>query len=1039
MSKLKKLLIASLSVVLAGAIAVPVTSAIVKASNTPVWSDAEFDSEYVIDQKVNIPERTLSVGGENCPVSITLTYPDGSKSSIKSGDFIPTMAGEYVVTYSTSRANGGHSETKEFFVADKLWSVKNEKSSIEYGTVGQTDALLVRLAKGDTLTFNKIIDLADYDKTEDTLFEAFINPDAVGSNDFSEFIVKFTDAYDPEQVLTVHGNKSTGSGHQNCLTYFTAAGANQSLGGLEGQKWHVNNIYGTPCYVSFCSQSGKYQTGGTYELTDVTADVEKFSVLFDQEIKELYIKDRVRAQLVADFDNPLYYPSEPLWNGFTSGKVIVSVMAESYAAETANFAVSQLLGYDLSAENRFVETDAPEISVDVDEKYVTYNDEGTGYFKPLAIVGGHYPVPTATAFDGYSGDVKVETKVYSNYTDISSASPVAIAKDRTFAVESVGTYAIVYTAKDNMGNTAQRVYWITAVDSIADPLQLSIDTTGVIKSDVCGVRIPLAPYTATGGSGDVNVTITATCGDTVLDVSNGVLIAEKAGTWTIDYLAKDYSGITMEKSYEIEIDWGTEPVFLDTPMLPRYFISGMEYVVPTVHAYDYSTGTKVEKTASLVVTDANGTETYEAGEAYIPVVDEDNGLEMSFKCEGVTIPLKDVQAVNPLGEVEGVMALKIENMFLGEGFEKVANKDGLILTATSSEDFGWLFANSIAAEGASVKVKGVKGYSSFSAFEVTLEDYANSSIAVTMRIEQSLSGTASIKFGNTDRKLTKGLNMGTDDKGNALDEFMFSYQYGQFYVDNIAVAVDKDDNGNAFNGFPSGKVYISAKAVGVREGQQYIVKQLDNHIVKNNIYDTTAPKIAISGTYGGLYNINAEYVVTPAIASDVIDPNVECTVTVKTPSGAIAKDLTDTPLQNVPADAQYTIKLTEYGQYQVTYNAKDWANKRGEQKYAVNVFDRKAPKATIVGEWSETAKVGDTVILPEVEISDDFSEIGNIKVYRTVRNPFDVLTVIGYDSALTQYSFTFKHVGDYKFVIIVYDEAGNQTLLDYVVTVTKGE
>ena len=56
-----------------------------------------------------------------------------------------------------------------------------------------------------------------------------------------------------------------------------------------------------------------------------------------------------------------------------------------------------------------------------------------------------------------------------------------------------------------------------------------------------------------------------------------------------------------------------------------------------------------------------------------------------------------------------------------------------------------------------------------------------------------------------------------------------------------------------------------------------------------------------------------------------------------------------------------------------------------------------------------------------------------------VRNPFDVLTVIGYDVSSARYSFTFKNEGDYKFIIIVYDAAGNQTVLDYVVTVTKGE
>jgi hypothetical protein len=88
------------------------------------------------------------------------------------------------------------------------------------------------------------------------------------------------------------------------------------------------------------------------------------------------------------------------------------------------------------------------------------------------------------------------------------------------------------------------------------------------------------------------------------------------------------------------------------------------------------------------------------------------------------------------------------------------------------------------------------------------------------------------------------------------------------------------------------------------------------------------------------------------------------------------------------------------------------------------------------GAWSDTAKVGDTVVLPEVEISDDYSATENLTVYRTVRNPFDVLTVCGYDAEGVAYRFTFKHAGQYKFIIVVADEAGNQAYLEYVVTVS---
>ena len=325
-----------------------------------------------------------------------------------------------------------------------------------------------------------------------------------------------------------------------------------------------------------------------------------------------------------------------------------------------------------------------------------------------------------------------------------------------------------------------------------------------------------------------------------------------------------------------------------------------------------------------------------------------------------------------------------------------------------------------------------------------------------MYVEHKDNGKIQVKFGDTDRELTKGFNLGIDDKGKSLNEVTFSYKTGKFYVDSIGVNVTTDDNGNLFNGFPSGKVYISSETVGVKAGQKYLIKQIDNHVIGARARDSATPRIAISGEYGGLYDVKSEYVVGSALASDVIDPNVTSTVTVLTPNGEVVTDENGLALDNVPATKDYVIKLTEYGQYQVRYVSVDWTGQEGVLEYAVNVFDQKAPKASIKGEWSATAKVGDTVVLPEIQISDDSSSFYEMTVYRMVRNPFDVLTTFGYDYTLvkegentpdytgddreywlhTTYKFTFKYAGEYKFIIIVCDAAGNQTYMEYVVTVS---
>ncbi len=1054
MKKTKKWIVASLCVALAGACVAPAVGMIVsKAVNSqPEWTKIDLDVEYVIDDTITIPERTLSVGGSEYQADIKLCYPDGVTVMMESGDFSFEEAGAYTLIYEAKDASSKYyKEEIDLFVADKLWRVGSEKSSIEYGTVGSTSALLVSLAKNDKLTFNKIIDVSEL-TGEDVLFSGFINPETVGNYEFDKIKFTFTDAYDPTQTLTIQGTRSSSTDQQRCTSYWTAAGTNQTLGGWDantngGAGAFVNNVQfgirGTALTsTSFYSQYGDWSKR-PIEFSDVTADQVGFKISFDPNSMRVTGNSR----FIADLNEGSYYESEPLWNGFPSGKVKLTVEALDYAGETANFAISQLYGYEegFAVENKLVETDAPIITVDVEDKYVT-EQNGRYAFAPLAIVGGDYPVPAATAFDEYSGELSVKTQVYYNYSSEKSRIEYPV-QDGTFHVDIPGSYAIVYTAVDHMGNSAQKVYWITAKSAIDTPLTLTVDKAVAKTNAFCGERIEVAPYETAGGSGDVNVVITATCGDTVLNVEGGKFIPELAGKWTVKYVATDYAGISEEDSYEVTVELGEKPVFVDEPILPRYLIAGIEYDVPSVIACDYTSGTKVEQVASLRVKDANGENVYEVGETFTPNATEENNIVILEFFVGEATYVKEIPAVMPIVEVEeggdSYLEVHIENMFVGENMSVERTKEGMIVTAQEAGDVNWLFANAVAAEYAAVNVKGVEGNSNFDAFKVTFTDSANSDIAVTMYLECAANGCVVVKFGDTNRETTKGFNFGTDSEGNSLDTFVFSYKLGQFYIDEIAVAVSTDDKGNAFNGFPSQKVYISAQAVNAKQGASYVVAKIDNHSINQLSNDMVGPKVAINGTYGGMYNLNDTYVVTTAIATDVIDVNVSCFVTVKTPDGQLVSDVNGVLLDKVSATQEYVIKLTEYGQYMVEYTATDWKNRSASPtNYSINVFDRKAPRAKVADTWSATAKIGETVVLPEVYITDDSSEVADMTVYRTVRNPNGVLMQLGYDFVVEngqikyiQYKYTFRYAGEYEFIIVVCDETGNQTLVEYVITV----
>ncbi len=1054
MKKMKKFLIASMCVAAMGAIAVPVTGSILsgKAVDTLTWDEISIGAEYTRGSTITIPDRDLSINGNSYDSVIKLTYPNGVTTTVQSGDFNLAQPGQYTLSYEAQDEQYvTYKDEVTFLVADQLWSVGNAKSKIEYGTVGSSSGLLVKLAKNDTLSFNKIIDLTDFEAT-DTLVRAFINPAVGGTYEFDKIVFTLTDSTDPTQVLTIRGTRST-TNNQRFVAYWTSAGPGQTLGGWDANANNRTGGFSTSApdgirgtavtNTSFYSENGTYSSAYVSGCTSwsVTADKCPIAIGYDKND----VKTFVNGSWVADLDNVEYYTTEPLWKGFPSNKVFLSIQAQDCAGEEANFCVTDVYGYEITAEsaenNVFVEKDPPEITIDLDEKYLSYEND-TYTMIPPAVVKGNYPVPVATAYDAYSGDLKVDTKVYHNYLSETNRVERPI-KNNTFLVNKTGTYTIVYKATDRMGNTTEVLYWINAVRTLDDPLALEIDTADVKIDGVCGEKFAVAPHSVTGGSGDVNVTITATCGETTLDASKGYFIPEQAGEWTINYVAKDFAGIEVSQSYTVTVDWGTIPVFVNEPVLPRYIISNIEYAVPTVLAHDYSTQTKVELVADMILKDANGETTYKVGEKFKPVVTEENPVvTLTFTVGGAEYT-KELPALMPLEEkANGRAAFYVDRMFVTENLALERDTSGLKMETVEAGNANWLFANPVVAENASLTVKGIQGSSNFSAMKVTLTDSVDENVAVTMVVEDQENGFAKVNFGNLDREMNKGFNLGKNEAGDDMDILTFSYSLGKFYVDQLEVVVTADDQGNAFEGFPSGRVYISMEVIDAQAGAKYFVKQFDNHIMNKATADRTPPRVAIVGEYGGMYNKNDIYHIAPALASDTLYADIAAYVSVRTPSGEIVLDVNGLPLDNVLADKTYDINLTEYGQYRVEYVAKDSFGS-GSIAHTINVFDKKAPKLSVANTWSATAKLGETVVLPELYVSDDSSSIEEMNVFRFVRNPYGKAISFGQDYMVTdfgeikyyQYSFTFNNVGEYTFINVAYDATGNQKIVEYVVTV----
>lgn len=989
------------------------------------WEEVNVSSSLSIGDTLSLPARSVTVDGKAYDSTVKIIYPDGSslKKTAEYSQAKLTLAGNYSLLFEARDDSGAlHSEKLDFTVSDKLWKTNNSKSTAAYGAgalatskASASNGLLVSLVRGDSLTLGKIIDVSDITAST-TLISGYVEPKEQGSADFDSITFTFTDVYNPEITLSVRGNRSTGSDEfAKGITYWMACGNGQVYSGYESSNFHHGDGYGYPAQQSFSAMEGYWHTAKENGSTPCASNHKPFIIKLDPATSRVYFN----GTLITDLADPELHQSESVWKGFTSNKVTLTVSVDGVTGESASFCLTSVLGYDFTQENSFVDTDAPVITIDNVSGLL---DESENYV-PYAVKGGSYPVLPASAFDEYSGDLAVTAEVYYNYNN--GTGMQCVVNNGRFNVTRVGSYAVVYTATDHFGNVAQKVCSITAVNTLETPLSVAIEGEKP-SSAYCGERVVLPTFTCGGGSGDSTCVITATLGGEVIDVSNGVFIPEKAGEWTITYMVSDITNLTATDSFKINVTAKNVPVFVDDVILPKYLISGMSYVVPEVYANNY-TGTEVKRVAANLV--LNGKE-YKAGEKFVPVVAKDGDkTTLTFKAGESTLSY-DIETV--VAHSDG--SLYVEKLFRGENFSYVRDKNGLAITAAAEGDVSWTFANSVIAEGARVLIAGDANKDKFGELAVTLTDAENEDIAVTLTVINQKGKSAHVVFGDADRDIAQGFALSDNS-------FEIGFNGSKFYVGNVRATVLTDDQGNAFNGFPSDRVYISVNISEAKVGAGYTVKEIDNHTISGLSVDRVAPRIVISGEYGGLYKAGDQYVINPALVSDAIDPSASATLTVKTPAGKIAKDVNGKELNAVAVNASYTITLTEVGQYNVVYTATDSESNKKVFNYGVNILDTVAPVIKF-GSAAKQATVGEKFTFPAVTVTDDVTSSENLIVYLTVKSYDGVLTELGGikedingTTYTVRYDYTFRYAGEYTLMALAMDEAGNQTLATFTVTV----
>lgn len=977
------------------------------------WSDFE-SGDPAFGSSYSVPTMTYTLDGHEYPATVIVTFPDGSQTT--DTNIRLTQAGVHTFEYTVNVNGVWHAITEKVNVGfPQMYVGDADKSSIEYvskekskelGAAGSA-GLYVKLGLGDTLNFTKPIYL-DEMTDANTLLRGYIAPTNKGAVDFNQLYMKLTDADDPNKFVIVcyYSHVETGS---NGVTSHSSSVLARSdaqpyfAGWHQTQGLHTNDTWGLWSGVSFDGYMLDKQNYPDY------VDTAMFCFGFDHESKTAYGTGFGRGQTletILDLDDVPTQVSTP-WSGFASNRAFLSVYAESYSGTSANFVITDIGG--VSAEelmkNSYTDKDAPEISIE--SEYETL---------PNGVVGYNYPIPTAKAYDQVSMECPVKTEVFYNY--FSDDRSTVKMTDGTFHMDKQGTYTIRYTASDKAGNTSEKLYTISAFNSL-DPIEFDLPSAS--NSLAVGSYVAVdRNLDIKGGVGGKSVKIYSEVdGVRTLIEGDGFRLMELKDTKVV-YEVTDMIGQTKEKSYTISVFDGKKPILEKSIVYPRYFISGGYYELPPEKVYLYEDGKLAEKALTLEVTDSTGTKQITDGEFSPVVTNNEDKVVVKAKYGDLLLQENEVICIKNMGTAQSARAINLSNYFVSKGLSKeLTSDDGMLLTTTGSEA-SFEFATPFLHESFNLDMKALLGFASGSGVTMSLIDAGNPSNEISASLKLIGETTYLEVNGSRVAFVNNDINVGNND-------YSVSFADGSFNVGTATLPVKYLTNGDAFEGFESDKAYFRLTFDSVPLGAKLnFMTFCGTGFSSKTARDRVSPVVLMNDDYGGTRTIGSVYHIDACKAFDVLSPNVTFTLDVTSPSGKAMTALDGTLLSKADPSKGYDIKLEEYGQYYFSLTAIEDSRflANGNETtigYSIRVYDDIAPVVSFQTGMQKEATVGETILLPKFSATDNITSADKLIIQRILLTPSGDYRYLddSYDS------FVAKEEGVYKLIIHVIDEAGN--------------
>lgn len=1035
--KIKLLCILLCGVIAVGfsALALSLGSSVSADTGLIIPQEFEIKDKYVYGETILVPSPSsvkIKNGSiESIAVSAVLKFPDGSAK--REGNYVLDKTGKYSLTYYNAN---GVSATREFSVNKNYYGLGQGAQASFNGEafLGKTErqGIDVTLKDGTSFSFNKIINV--YDHLGELFEVCTIYPMFRDNGDMDAYVstvsVKVIDCYDESKFVEFYiwcGEAGQGA-------YYTGAGAStQVLTGLEQNRNRPHEMiepYDGQLYKIHRPQRYQQKTAwGKYIGSQDNSGLIKgngATFIWDLSNQQMKVRNAGQTSLITDIDSTEIYGINVIdFNTFfTTGEVYLNIEAYNYKTTSFNIGVEKIFGMSGSELDDGILEDkkAPELTVGVEPTVnnVIYLQKG----KPVNL-----PKIENVVDHNYYGDSRVA--VFRNYGKLGEA--LVSIKDGVFIPEMLGSYTAVYTATDAYGNEGKYLLEMIVVD---EPNLVFEKTT--INKLVAAKENTLPQISASGLNREVvtSVCITAPNGETttISSEDNEVFayVPKYAGTYTVTYIFTDnvyQDGF----SYTVQCVDENSAIFDKPFSFPNAFIKGVTYTIDPIIAYTSGNGNFKENVATVSVSVDGGAYTALSAEqmkAYTVNASKTLRFKATYGSSSVE---SDLYQVIDVTSSEGSGAKDYTKYFKGNYQTASMGEESLLLSFKG--DANLQFINKISFKNFKLnftvtsdevsEVYYILRDASSPKTDYVVYAYRKDKASVTFTASQFVNGKLS--FEKTVYTKYKNLNV-------------------TYSIQNTVSGMSSDnDTVGGVTPFAGDDALLEIGVKGATGEHSLDISQINNQSFSLYMRESK-PQYAFEER-NGVQEINSIFEIRPCYSTCVLESvlSKDVTVTVTTATGEIATSTDGVRLDNVEANRVYLIKLSNVGQYRVTYktsctgtsaSGKKETLTAKEQYFIINVSEGVAPVITFTdGSNSNTVvnlKVGDTHVVKEFTVSDNSSKPENIKVYKMILDSGFMLEENGYGIT----SYTFKNKGEFIVYVLAYDELGNSSSAYYKVVVS---